>query len=176
MKGATAGLWLRGIALAALTLGVGLTAGATRDGWEVLREPAKDFTVKGLSGEELRSSHLAGRIVVIDFWATWCAPCLRELPDLAAYHEKIAGRKDVTLLSFNVTDEAPALEAFVKEKRIAFPVYLGDPLLGPYEVVSFPTKLIIDMRARPLLRFRREGFTPVASLEARVEELLRGEE
>ncbi len=83
----------------------------------------------------------------------------------------------MTLLSFNVTDERADLEAFVAEKQIGFPVYLGDELIGAYELVAFPTKLVIDMRqtgpgGSGVVRFRREGYTPVRSIEARVEELL----
>jgi thiol-disulfide isomerase/thioredoxin len=147
------------------------------DGWEALSAPARPFAVRDLRGRTLRSEDLAGRVVVIDFWATWCAPCIRELPDLAEYHRRLEGRGDVTLLSFNVTDERSDLESFVAEREVPYPVYLGDELIGAYELVAFPTKLVIDMRdARPdragVVRFRREGYTPVASIEARVEELL----
>ena len=96
-------------------------------------------------------------------------------PDLA--DRRLEGRDDVTLLSFNVTDERADLAAFLAEHQIAFPVYLGDDLIGPYELVAFPTKLVIDMRevgpeGQGVLRFRREGYTPAASIEARVAELL----
>ncbi len=149
--------------------------GVTRDGWDVVRQPAKKFSVKDVAGNGLRSDQLAGRIVVMDFWTTWCAPCLEELPGLAAYQERIKGRNDVAFLSMDVTDERSTLEAFVKKNKISFPVYLGDALLGPYEIMSFPTKLIIDMReGRGTVRFRREGLTDIGSLEARVEELLAG--
>ena len=112
--------------------------------------------------------------MIIDFWATWCGPCIRELPELVEYHRRLEGRTDVALLSFNVTDERADLEGFLAEKQVPFPVYLGDDLIGPYELVAFPTKLIIDMRepGPGVLRFRREGYTPVASIEARVAELL----
>jgi thiol-disulfide isomerase/thioredoxin len=158
------------------------SAGAERDGWEVLRVPARDFAVKDLSGHVLRARDLAGKIVVVDFWATWCAPCIKELPDLSAYQERLQGRSDVALLSFDVTEPRDTVEAFVKEKKIGFPVYLADALLGPYEVTGFPTKLIIDMREdqgkpakaanKGMVRFRREGSAPVPSIEARVTELL----
>ena len=147
------------------------------DGWEALSSIAKPFAVEDLQGRALRSEDLAGRIVIIDFWATWCSPCLRELPELVEYHRRLEGRKDVVLLSFNLTDERADLEAFLSERNVPFRVYLGDDLIGPYELVAFPTKLVIDMRqAGPentgVVRFRREGYTPAASIEARVEELL----
>jgi thiol-disulfide isomerase/thioredoxin len=151
--------------------------GAERDGWEVVRSPAKIFVLQDIEGKALRSTELAGRVVVVDFWATWCAPCIKELPALAALHERLRDRKDVTLLSFNVTDEAKTLEAFVNEKKIDFPVYRADTLTGPYELTVFPTKLVIDMRsagrANPgIVRFRREGPASVEGIEARVAEIL----
>ncbi len=168
-----------------MLLGLSLVAAAEGkeiDGWEVLKAPARDFAVKDLSGRVLRARDLAGKIVVVDFWATWCAPCLKELPDLSAYQDRLRGRSDVAFLSFDVTDPRDTLEAFVRQKKIGFAVYLADALLGSYEVTSFPTKLIIDMRedkgkpakaaTKGVVRFRREGAVPVASIEARVAELL----
>jgi len=150
---------------------------AEKDGWEVLRAPAKIFAIQDLEGKALRSTELAGRVVVIDFWATWCAPCIKELPALAGLHDRLKDRTDVTLLSFNVTDELKTLQTFVKDKQVGFPVYRADALVGPYELTTFPTKLVIDMRAAGrgnpgLVRYRREGETSVASIEARVSEIL----
>jgi thiol-disulfide isomerase/thioredoxin len=147
------------------------------DGWEAVRVPVKPFEVEDLRSQPLRLGDLSGKIVVIDFWSSWCKPCIQELPELAAYHERLAGRSDVALLSFNVGEDRAAAEAFLKSSPVSFPVHCGDALVEPLELVAFPAKLILDARkpgkdGSATVRYRREGLTTVASIEARVAALL----
>ena len=161
------------IALTFALMPLAAAAAVDKDGWEVVRVPAKAFVLKDLTGRTIRSADLKGKIVVADFWATWCGPCIRELPELQTWSEVLKARPEVLFLSLNVTEEKPDVEAFVKEKKIGYPVYLADELIGPYEVSAFPTKLVIDMRKDDgVVRFRRDGYTEVRSIEAKIRELL----
>ncbi len=155
--------------------GPGARAAGGDDGWETLNQPAKAFTIKDLDGRALDSAALRGRVVVIDFWATWCAPCVQELPELEAWKRRLEGRDDVVLLSLNVTEDLDTVREFARRKAMRAPIYLGDDLLGPYNVGGFPTKLILDLRgaAPGRLRFRREGGpVSVASIAPRVAPLV----
>jgi thiol-disulfide isomerase/thioredoxin len=163
--------------LLAVSLPTAASAARRVDGWEVLRQPVKPFVVKDLDGHPLRLADLTGKIVVLDFWATWCRPCVEELPELAQYHRRLAAQPQVVLLSLNIGEKREDVEAFLKTSPVDFPVYVGDSLVGPLELGAFPTKVILDARqpgpaGRVLLRYRREGLTSVASIEARVQELL----
>lgn len=172
-------LWLLAV-LAVLVAMLSPVSGAARgadDDWEDVRITVKPFEVKDLDGKALSLANLSGKIAVVDFWATWCKPCVKELPELAAYHQRLADRKDVVLLSFNVGEKRTEVEAFLKSSPVSFPVYCGDALVEPLELAAFPTKLILDVRkpgkdGSALLRFRREGLTSVASIEAQVAALL----
>ena len=162
------------LALAALTAAAPtLTRAALKDGWEVVHQPAKGFALQDLAGRPLRSEDLRGKIMVLDFWATWCGPCIRELPDILALTERLKARRDVAFLSFNVTEEKPDVMAFVKERSIAYPVP-GRRLLGPYEVSAFPrsSSSICAGRARGSCASGATSYTDDSSIEARIQELL----
>jgi thiol-disulfide isomerase/thioredoxin len=152
-------------------------AAARSDDWEALSLPVKPFAVKDLEGKTLKLADLSGKVAVIDFWATWCRPCVHELPELAEYHRRLEGQDKVVLLSFNVGEKRQDVQAFLKKSPVSFPVYVGDALVEPLELAAFPTKLVVDARkpgpgGTATLRYRREGLTTVASIEARVAELL----
>jgi thiol-disulfide isomerase/thioredoxin len=147
------------------------------DEWESLSLRVKPFAVKDLQGRTLKLADLSGKIAVLDFWATWCKPCVHELPGLAEYHRRLESQDKVVLLSLNVGEKRRDVEAFLKKSPVSFPVYFGDALVEPLELAAFPTKLIVDARkpgpgGSATLRYRREGLTTVASIEARVAQLL----
>jgi len=147
--------------------------GVLADGWDSEKTPLKELSVKDLDGRLLTLADLKGKIAVVDFWATWCVPCLKEMPELMAYHQKLKGRQDVVFLSFDAEEEAGDVKAFVKKKAIPFPVYITGDLADRLGVSVFPTKLIVDGRGKqPTIRYRRVGLVPIAEIEARVQKLL----
>mgnify|MGYP000288623909 CR=1 FL=1 len=135
-------LWgmLGSLLLGVLVLVVGSTAMGRFRAPE-LPERAPDFRLTTLSGDEVALSELAGRTVVLNFWATWCGPCRIEAPSFAAFAE---ANPDVVVLGLAEDDHQGLVRRTSAELGITYPVALAsDELLAAYGVTTFPTTVVI---------------------------------
>lgn len=135
---------------------------------------AMDYTITGLDGAKLQLSSLRGKVVIMDFWATWCGPCRAQHPLYEIVKQKYAASKDVVFLAI-ATDEDHALVApfLTAQKWHKNNVYLEDGLSNFLRVSSIPATLIMDKQGR--VYSRMNGFLPdrfVAMLSARIKEAL----
>jgi thiol-disulfide isomerase/thioredoxin len=105
--------------------------------------PAPDFTLRDLAGGEVSLAALRGRPVVIDFWATWCAPCERQVPVLNAFHDRYGDRIPVLGIAVDANG-ADAVGPFVTQHALRYRVLLGDvDLAQAYQAFGFPTLFVI---------------------------------
>jgi peroxiredoxin len=115
--------------------------GSTFDAWQGVLAP--DISVTTLEGKTLKLSELKGKRVVLDFWATWCPPCRKEIPH---FIELANGASPDELVIIGISSEdADTLKAFVKKNGINYPIALADDLPSPYsDVTGIPTTFFID--------------------------------
>lgn len=133
-----AGVWiavaLGGVVLlAALFLSSGSQVGAL------------DFEATTLSGEAVRLSDYRGQVVMLNFWATWCPPCRREMPDIqAAYAQHAAA--GFAVLAINNAETAPAIQPFASSLGLEFPIVLdtAGSLQRAFGIRGYPTSIFID--------------------------------
>jgi thiol-disulfide isomerase/thioredoxin len=104
-----------------------------------------DFTLKQLGGGKVSLSDYRGQWVVVNYWATWCAPCRKEMPELSALHEQ---REDVTVLGLAYEDvEDNDFEDFLKKSPVSYPILLVDVYQPPQPFGAprvLPTTIILD--------------------------------
>lgn len=109
---------------------------------------AADFTVPSLTGSPLRLSDFKGKVVFLNFWATWCPPCKEEMPSMERLYRRYQD-KGFTILAVSIDSGGPApVAAFVKTFRLTFPIGL-DPKLSvanQYAVRGLPATFLIDRK------------------------------
>ena len=129
-------------------------------------EPAPDFTVQRLDGSVVRLSDFRGRYVLLDFWATWCAPCILEIPELNTLY---AGQdsSNFQILAISLDEEPPdELARWVREHDMQYPVVLGTlEIAEQYGAFQFPYHVLIGPDGDVLERLS-PGFHDREELEA----------
>jgi len=115
---------------------------------------APDFSLVDLNGKKVGLKQFRGKIILLNFWATWCGPCKEEMPFLEILHQQFK-EKDFVLLTVSVDyEEAKLVREFINKQRYTFPVLL-DPkceVLDLFEVKGIPTTFIIDKKGKMLGR------------------------
>lgn len=142
-----------------------------------VNEPAKDFEIATVDGRKVKLSGLKGKLVMINFWATWCKPCVREMPLFAKAYEKYKERGlEILAISVDNPEDRNRVLSFANEHKLNFPLIHegGGSTAKLYGVHSYPTTFFIDRLGN--VRYRHAGYDPDGAgrmLEVVVGELMK---
>ena len=135
---------------------------------------APDFTLRSLSGQNLRLQEQRGQVVLVNFWATWCGPCRQEMPHLNRLYDKYRASGFV-LLGVNVDDDARKAADLAGKLGVKFPVLLDSDkqVTRVYDMSAMPATVVIDRdgKVRYVHRGYRDGYEDV--YDRQIRELLK---
>lgn len=152
-------------------------------GWLVLRRPsssqkgaaalrpAPDFSLTDLSGRPLRLSDYRGKVIILDFWATWCEPCKEEIPHFIDLQNQYSSQ-GLQVLGISMDDSEPPVREFQQKFKMNYPVAVGTAKLADQYggILGLPITFVIDPSGRIVAR--HIGATNVSVIEAEVRKLL----
>lgn len=138
---------------------------------KLLNQPAPDFTRRDLNGHTLHLGALRGKVVLLNFWATWCAPCQIEMPTFSAWQRQY-GPRGLAVIGISMDDDAADARHLVQRLKLDYPNAMGDARLGEQYggVLGLPLTFLVDRNGR--IRARFQGETDLKAIEKQVQALL----
>ena len=138
------------------------------------RKPAPAFALQDGAGKTVRLQKYRGKVVVLDFWATWCHGCKQEIPWFAEIQKKFA-RKGVAVVGVSLDEDGwKVLRPFLAEARIPYRMVLGnDATAQSYGIESMPDTFLIDRQGRVAAAYRG-GLVDRENLDLNIQDLLAG--
>ena len=136
------------------------------------RPEAPDFALRDLDGKTVRLSDFDGNVRIVDFWATWCPPCRKEIPLFQSLHETY-GDQGLTVIGVSLDKNGvEAVKPFAEQMKMTYTSVIGNPQVGQaYGGIQYiPTTFVIDKRGRIYQKY--VGFNDYATFERDVKTLL----
>lgn len=134
---------------------------------------APDFEATTLDGAPIRLSALKGKVVLINFWATWCGPCAEEIPELIALQKQFEA-KGFTVIGVSSDDAPETARAFAKQMNIPYPIVMRtDTIARDYGgIPALPTTFIVNKEGKVVLKQEGYGQGVVEGFKRAIEESL----
>ena len=132
---------------------------------------APGFIRRDLSGHEIQLATLRGKVVLLNFWATWCAPCQQEMPLFSGWQREY-GSRGLAVIGISMDDDADSARKLVEKLKIGYPVAMGDANLGRLYggVLGLPLTFVIGRDGKVMAQF--QGDSDVKSIEQKIKSAL----
>jgi peroxiredoxin len=123
------------------------------------KDPAPDFKLPVRSGQSMSLSDLKGQVVLINFWASWCGPCRKEMPVLDQLYQRYKPL-GFTLLGVNVEEDSTAAETWLRDTPVTFPILFDrkNSVSKLYDVTAMPSTVLVDRQGH--VRYLHFGYNP----------------
>jgi|HubBroStandDraft_1064217.scaffolds.fasta_scaffold00638_1 TonB family protein len=122
---------------------------------DLIDKPAADFKLRDLDGREVQLSSLRGKVVLLDFWATWCGPCRAEMPAIEKIYRK---EKDIEVFGIDVGEDREIIQKFLRDQKITYPILLAaqSRVQQDYAANALPSVVILDKNG--VIRSYKKGY------------------
>ena len=143
---------------AGLLLTIAATAFAAQPGADLLHKPAPEFVRRDLQQRRIDLHAYRGKVVLLTFWATWCAPCQLEMPHFIQWQQQY-GPQGLQIIAISMDDDAQPVRRLLRQRHVNYPVVMGDVKLAEMygHVMGLPVTYLIDRHGAVAAHFKGES-------------------